>query len=246
MNLSSRVKSFSSVMEDVGFGKALGGRSMGARAAVMAATEETEKLVLVSYPLVSAKGDVRDEILVGVGEGVDVLFVVGGRDAMCPRSGLREVRARMKARSWVVVVEGADHGMGVKPKAATEEMVRETGRVAAEWLEGRGREERERTLSWDAEEGRVSWSAGVDWGEESAKGKGPTREREEEGEEEEEKEEEAVEAEEDEAEKPKAKKTRPRATPKGAQSRAKKRSAKSQSAEKPAATRSSKRLKARG
>ncbi|KAE8448611.1 hypothetical protein EG329_009036 [Mollisiaceae sp. DMI_Dod_QoI] len=82
---------------------ALGGRSMGARAAVMAAKERREEevrcLVLVSYPLHTGNGDVRDEILLEVEEGVKVLFVVGDRDAMCDLE-------RMKARSWRVVVQG--------------------------------------------------------------------------------------------------------------------------------------------
>ncbi|KAK3044438.1 hypothetical protein LTS18_001287 [Coniosporium uncinatum] len=136
--------------------------------------------------------------------------------------------------------------MGVRPKAATEDMVRETGRVAAEWLEGRGKEERERTLRWDAEEEEVIWSAGVDWGGENAEGtKRAVEEVEENDEEMEEVEEKDEEMEE--AEKPKSKERHPKATSKGtSQNRAKKRSAGSQTAEKPAATRSSKRLKARG
>ncbi|KAK3061357.1 hypothetical protein LTS18_006442 [Coniosporium uncinatum] len=129
--------------------------------------------------------------------------------------------------------------MGVRPKAATEDMVRETGRVAAEWLEGTGKEERERMLRWDAEEEEVVWSAGVDWGGESAEGKGTTKKR---GIDEVEEKDEEME----EAEKPKSKERHPKTTSKGAsQNRAKKRSAGSQAAEKPAATRLSKRLKAR-
>lgn len=123
---------------------------MGARAAVIAATElhtqvqeqqrgqETgveAKLVLVSYPLQGPK-DVRDQILLDLPEGFEVLFIVGDRDAMCPLELLDEVRAKMRGKSRVVVVRGADHGMDVRPKSQTREVGEETGRVAARWLSG--------------------------------------------------------------------------------------------------------------
>lgn len=122
---------------------------MGARAAVMAAAEviagktgdevEVEvkavKLVLVSYPLQGPK-DVRDQILLDLPEGVEVLFVIGDKDAMCPLELLESVRKRMKAKSRVVIVREADHGMNVRPKKRTEEVGEEAGRVAARWLEG--------------------------------------------------------------------------------------------------------------
>ena len=158
MNLSNRVKCFGAVIESEGVeeGVALGGRSMGARAAVMTCKEqgwERGGLVLVSYPLVSPKGDVRDEILLGVERGVDVLFVSGKKDSMMDWERLKRVRREMKARSWVVVVKGADHGMGLtgKAKKGVESMREETGRMAAEWLEGGRDEGKEWTkfLGWD-------------------------------------------------------------------------------------------------
>lgn len=60
--------------EEEGGVSGLGGRSMGARAAVMAANSKDggmNHLVLVSYPLENGKG-IRDEILLGIGEGVKV------------------------------------------------------------------------------------------------------------------------------------------------------------------------------
>lgn len=113
---------------------------MGARAAVMAAAEivvqetgASVRLVLVSYPLQGPK-DVRDQILLDLPEGVEVLFVIGERDAMCPLHLLDEVRGRMRAVSRVVVVRGADHGMNVKPKQRVREVGEETGRLAARWV----------------------------------------------------------------------------------------------------------------
>lgn len=147
-NLGARTKGFhacrahlDSEAGDVVFG----GRSMGARAAVMAATElivaEEEKLVgtvrlvLVSYPLQGPK-DVRDQILLDLPKETDVLFVIGDRDAMCPLDLLEGIRARMKARSRLVVVRGADHGMNIRPASKTRELGEETGRVAARWVSG--------------------------------------------------------------------------------------------------------------
>jgi len=155
MNLKSRVKSFYTIIEDQGWGQVLGGRSMGARAAVMTANEhgKTEALILVSYPLVSEKGDVRDEILLEITKDVAVLFVSGDGDKMCQLDKLNEVRSRMKATSWLVVVKGADHGMSVKPKGAVEPVRRETGRVAAQWLKERDSKKLEAVIEWNDEDG---------------------------------------------------------------------------------------------
>jgi predicted alpha/beta-hydrolase family hydrolase len=160
-NLGARVKAFRachahlcSQQMDEGDrarrGVLFGGRSMGARAAVMAAAElmgsdvggaSGEKmkvrLVLVSYPLVGPKGDLRDEVLLNLSDEVDVLFVSGERDAMCPLSRLEEVRGKMAARSRLVVVRGADHGMHTRPAGLEKEVGEETGRRAAEWVVGK-------------------------------------------------------------------------------------------------------------
>jgi predicted alpha/beta-hydrolase family hydrolase len=127
-----------------------GGRSMGARAAVMAAAElmgsdggvaggekMKVRLVLVSYPLVGPKGELRDEVLLHLSGEVDVLFVSGERDAMCPLSRLEEVRGKMAAKSRLVVVRGADHGMHTRPAGLEKEVGEETGRRAAEWVVGK-------------------------------------------------------------------------------------------------------------
>ncbi|GAB7341791.1 hypothetical protein MBLNU457_g0120t1 [Dothideomycetes sp. NU457] len=161
MNLKSRVKSFHTVIEDQDWGYSLGGRSMGARAAVMTANEygKTHSLVLVSYPLVSEKGDVRDEILLEIPADVAVLFVIGDGDKMCPLDQLSDVRKRMKATSWLVVVKGANHGMDVKPKRATEPVRRETGEVAAQWLKRRDLEKLEAVIEWSQEDEKVSTTA---------------------------------------------------------------------------------------
>ncbi|KUJ16323.1 uncharacterized protein LY89DRAFT_559708, partial [Mollisia scopiformis] len=169
MNLPSRVKMFDAVIshQEVPI-TAVGGRSMGARAAVMAAKErpEIKFLVLVSYPLHTGKGDVRDEILMEIDEEVKVLFVIGDRDSMCDLGRLEEVRAKMKARTWLVKVEGADHGMTVKPKVGTKAVGELTGKVVADWLgmeEGLEVKSKSSRIWWDEEEEgekRSGWEEG--------------------------------------------------------------------------------------
>lgn len=176
MNLTSRVRGFKTVFEafrvEGGRQVALGGRSMGARAAVLTALEMIEEggveaapeaLVLVSWPLTAGKEgkrepERREQILKDLPEGVDVLFVLGERDEMCDMEMFEGLRGEMKARSWVVVVNGADHGMGLRAKDGVEKMRMRTGGVAAEWLRERDGEKRKGTLEWDGEREEIVWS----------------------------------------------------------------------------------------
>ncbi|KAF3042067.1 hypothetical protein E8E11_006578 [Didymella keratinophila] len=145
-NLGARVRGFHACRAHLGSEEkdvVFGGRSMGARAAVMAATElvaEGEgklagrvRLMLVSYPLQGPK-DVRDQILLDLPKEMEVLFIIGDRDAMCPLELLGEVRRKMEAKSRLVVVRGADHGMNVRPTSMTQELGEETGVAAARWM----------------------------------------------------------------------------------------------------------------
>ena len=157
MNLKSRVKIFGSVIEDRHFSSCLGGRSMGARAAVMAATDKTERLVLVSYPLHTPK-ETRDEILLDLAQPLKVIFVVGSRDEMCDLGKLEAVRTRMKCKTWRVVVEETDHGMTVKPNRGTEAVGEMTGEVVAKWIDECDEKKKEGRITWNGEEGRAEWS----------------------------------------------------------------------------------------
>ena len=168
MNLGSRVKAFKAVAEHEGSERAiaLGGRSMGARAAVIAVKEvqngRERKLVLVSYPLIGPKGEVRDRILLGLVEGgVEVLFISGTKDGMMDFEKLEEVRGEMKVKTWVVRVERADHGMNVTPKKATQEVGEMTGRVASKWLRDPTLFQQDCVIRWDDEEGEAKLEGGV-------------------------------------------------------------------------------------
>lgn len=159
MNLQSRVSTFQAVVEHEDTQPALGGRSMGARAAVLTAQQPqygVKALVLASYPMVGAqKGDSREQILLDLPERIDVLFIVGSNDSMCDIKHLRTVMQKMKARSWVVEVKGADHGMSLKQKAGVQPIRKETGTIAAHWLLERDESKRHSSLSWSGADSKV-------------------------------------------------------------------------------------------
>jgi predicted alpha/beta-hydrolase family hydrolase len=161
MNLPSRTKSFSAFIDhkkgEETMTTVLGGRSMGARAAVLAATNHSDvkHLVLASYPLVGQNGSVRDDILLAIDKDTKVLFISGDSDNMCSIQQLNYVRKKMKARSWLAIVQGADHGMSIKPKSAVEEMRLYTGKFAARWVEHNENDKTECQLRWNAHEKAV-------------------------------------------------------------------------------------------
>ena len=160
MNLQSRVKMFKAVIAHQGDNNttAVGGRSMGARAATMAFESFVTHVVLISYPL-HTDTQVRDAILKNIPDSVKVLFIVGDRDKMCDITRLDEIRSQMKCQTWRVVVEGADHGMAVKPKAATKSIGIKTGHVAADWLRSNPSDELQHgCISWNDAAEEAQWT----------------------------------------------------------------------------------------
>ncbi|KAK0510527.1 hypothetical protein JMJ35_006959 [Cladonia borealis] len=157
MNLKSRVKMFNALMNHLASSKCLGGRSMGARAAVMAATDETTHLVLISYPLHTDK-ELRDQILLELPPSVKVIFISGTKDTMCDLDRLENVRSRMKCKTWRVVVQEADHGMNLRPKSGTKDVGRKTGEVVAHWLGNADEGKRESRIGWDHDAAIAQWS----------------------------------------------------------------------------------------
>ncbi|KAI4678958.1 uncharacterized protein J4E88_006246 [Alternaria novae-zelandiae] len=165
MNLKARTKGFHACIDELKSSQStarkgakedtagsktllLGGRSMGARAAVIAASEhlaslddkEREELsiqlILVSYPLLGPKDVMRDQILLDLPKNVRILFISGDEDAMCPIDTLNETRDKLTAQSQLVVVTDANHGMNVVPASRTQRVGEETGRMAARWVQG--------------------------------------------------------------------------------------------------------------
>ena len=157
MNLKSRVKMFNTVIDHLASPKCLGGRSMGARAAVMAATDQTTHLVLISYPLHTDK-ELRDQILLDLPASVKVIFIPGTKDTMCDLDKLENVRSRMKCKTWRVVVQEADHGMNLSPRSGTKDVGRKTGEVVAHWLGNADEKKRESRIEWDPDAAIAQWS----------------------------------------------------------------------------------------
>jgi len=183
MNLKARTKGFHACIDELNSTQStalkgakedtagaktllLGGRSMGARAAVIAATEhlaslgekEAEELnvqlILVSYPLLGPKDDLRDQILLDLPKSVRILFISGDEDAMCPIDTLNDTRDKLTAKSQLVVVTDANHGMNVVPASRTQRVGEETGRWAARWVQ---REPMDDEVFIDELEGEEPW-----------------------------------------------------------------------------------------
>lgn len=96
----------------------LAGKSMGSRIGChVAAKVGARALVCFGYPLVGASKakPVRDAVLLELDR--PILFVQGTRDALCPLDHLAEVRAKMKARNELYVVEGGDHSLEVPKRS---------------------------------------------------------------------------------------------------------------------------------
>lgn len=132
---------------------------MGARAAVLTAKDHPDRaqaLVLVSFPLTSAKGgDSREDILLASGPDTEILFISGDGDSMCHLGNLERVRKKMKARTWLVVVQGADHGMSLKDKRGVEATRAKTGEIAASWTRERDAQRTELIVKWDPKTAEV-------------------------------------------------------------------------------------------
>jgi uncharacterized protein len=90
------------------------GKSMGGRVGCHLSLEEkVDGLVCLGYPL-CAMGDrtkLRDEVLRAL--NTPILFVQGTRDSLCPLDLLERLRAEMRTKSVLHVVEGGDHSLRV-------------------------------------------------------------------------------------------------------------------------------------
>lgn len=105
------------------------GKSMGGRVGCHVALHESvEAVVCLGYPLCGG-GDctkLRDKVLIEL--RTPILFVQGTRDSLCPLEILATVRAEMKTRNDLHIVEGGDHSLLVgkrqlKASALTQESV---------------------------------------------------------------------------------------------------------------------------
>jgi predicted alpha/beta-hydrolase family hydrolase len=114
----------------------LAGKSMGSRVGCHVALEEptVSALVCFGYPLSSAgkKKVIRDEVLLQM--KTPIMFIQGSRDPLCSLDRLEEVRKKMKAPTFLHVVEGGNHSLLVSAaqlKMAGEKQADADGRVLA-------------------------------------------------------------------------------------------------------------------
>src|SRR5271165_3062573 len=90
----------------------LAGKSMGGRVGChVALVEPVAAVICFGYPLCGAgdRSKLRDQVLLDL--RTPAMFVQGTRDPLCPLELLEGVRKRMKARSTLQVVDGADHSL---------------------------------------------------------------------------------------------------------------------------------------
>jgi uncharacterized protein len=118
---------------------AIGGRSMGGRAASMLAAEDfdCDAVLLLAYPLHPAgrPEQLRDGHLPQI--EVPTLCLNGTRDTLCRRDLMNEVVSRLPDSFTMHWLEGADHSFHVlKSSGRTDaEVLDEVGEVSGEWLE---------------------------------------------------------------------------------------------------------------
>jgi len=96
------------------------GKSMGGRIGCHVSLEEAVTgLVCLGYPLCGGgdPGKLRDKVLLDL--TAPILLVQGTRDPLCPPDLLERVRHKMKASSFLYMVEGGDHSLLV-PKRQLE------------------------------------------------------------------------------------------------------------------------------
>jgi hypothetical protein len=144
--------------------KVLSGRSAGARNAARASLHApVKRLIFFTYPLVRGL-DYRYADLIALGPDIEVLFVVGDGDPLAVETQMREVRHRMRAKSWWIKVVNANHTFGLWTEPVMENMVDIAGQIAAVWAktETLDPELTELTLQWRGPYeagGQAEWTA---------------------------------------------------------------------------------------
>eukprot|EP00123_Amoebidium_parasiticum_P007131 comp17899_c0_seq1/m.18147 comp17899_c0_seq1/g.18147 ORF comp17899_c0_seq1/g.18147 comp17899_c0_seq1/m.18147 type:complete len:264 (-) comp17899_c0_seq1:43-834(-) len=105
------------------------GTSMGSRVAVHLyevhpPPPQVRAMIALGYPLQQPRGDTsREPPLLSLPTTTRLLFISGTKDNMCPPPALESVRARMKARSELLVIEGGDHSLKVRNRRLGQEAI---------------------------------------------------------------------------------------------------------------------------
>lgn len=135
-NVPRRAATFKSLLDDFPSVTIFGGRSKGSVASVEASFDSNvKKLILLSFPLSSQKSGHPRRALMQLQEDAEVLFIGGDRDELCGLGDLAEIRKSMKARSWLIQIEGGDHGIKFE-KEKRRSVCELAGKIAGKWLSG--------------------------------------------------------------------------------------------------------------
>ena len=157
-DLNTRAGIFRALMLAYPSAASLGGRSMGARAAVRGLMySPARKLVLFTYPLIRCLEE-RFEELLELKSDVDVLFVLGDSDALCHEMHLKAVRQRMRARTWWIRMVNGDHALWYDPDEKRNALCNIAGQISARWNVSRDPELTELTLDWDDDANQPTWT----------------------------------------------------------------------------------------
>jgi hypothetical protein len=159
-DLTHRTSTFRSLANQFPSASALGGRSMGARAACRAQIySPVRKLIFFTYPLTRGL-DERYEELLALDANTDVLFILGDSDALCHELHLKAIRERMRARTWWIRLLKADHAVWYEDPEQRDTICNVAGQIAAHWNidENRNPALTELTLGWNATVGQVQWT----------------------------------------------------------------------------------------
>lgn len=154
-SVQQRAATFKSLLDAYPSVTTFGGRSKGSVAAAEASLDSSvKKLILFSWPLSSKTRNDLGRDLLQLQQDVDVLFVGGDRDELCDLEDLTKIRKEVRARSWFIRIEGADHGIRFE-MAKRRSVCEFAGTVAGQWLNGDvsafGQSEKaaEVLVSWD-------------------------------------------------------------------------------------------------
>ncbi|KAL2064281.1 hypothetical protein VTL71DRAFT_4775 [Oculimacula yallundae] len=113
--------------------KAFPGRSAGARNAAKASIHTAAKrLIFFTYPLVRDL-NYRYTDLLALGSDIEVLFVVGDGDPLAVETHLREIRHRMRAKSWWIKLIKGDHSFKQWTLEEMQNTLDIAGQLAAIW-----------------------------------------------------------------------------------------------------------------
>ncbi|KAH7400066.1 hypothetical protein BKA64DRAFT_707746 [Cadophora sp. MPI-SDFR-AT-0126] len=156
-DLNTRAGIFRALMLASPSAISLGGRSMGARAAVRGSMySPARKLILFTHLLIRGL-DERYEELLELKPDVDVLFVFGDSDALCHEMHLNTVRQRMHARTWWVRMIDGDHALWYDLDEKRTALCNIAGQIAARWNVSRDPELTELTLNLDKDANQPKW-----------------------------------------------------------------------------------------